>query len=43
MRHSDVMAARFGASLRQLVADAAPRLTDAARQAWSRQPDSRGG
>jgi hypothetical protein len=43
MRHSDAMAARYGAPLRRLVADAAPRLTDAARQAWSRLPDSQGG
>ncbi len=38
MRHSDAMAARYGAPLRRLVAAAAPRLTDAARQAWSRLP-----
>ncbi len=43
MRHSDVMAARYGASLRQLVADAAPWLTDAARQAWRQQPVTRDG
>ncbi len=40
MRHSDTMAARYGASLRQLVAGAAPWLTDAARQAWSRLPST---
>jgi hypothetical protein len=38
MRHSDAMAARYGVSLRRLVVSAAPRLTDAARQAWSRLP-----
>jgi hypothetical protein len=43
MRHSEAMAVRYGAPLRRLVADAAPRLTDAARQAWSRLPDSQGG
>jgi hypothetical protein len=43
MRHSDAMAARYGAPLRRLVADAAPRLTDAARQAWSQLPVTQGG
>jgi (p)ppGpp synthase/HD superfamily hydrolase len=33
----------YGASLRQLVAGAAPWLTDAARQAWSRLPVTQGG
>jgi hypothetical protein len=40
MRHSDAMAARYGASLRQLVAGAAPWLTDTARHAWTRLPST---
>jgi hypothetical protein len=38
MRHSDAMAARYATPMRRLFASAAPRLTDAARQSWSRPP-----
>ena len=37
-RHDPGAAARYGAALQQLFAGARPRLTDAARQAWSRPP-----